>query len=71
MGTRELMRRDKDIRRLELHRIDHLPAQICKELLQDVCRELDLTDVSMVVPSVHKMAKVVMAVPAMENVFSL
>jgi len=59
MDTRELMKRDKDIHVLQLAKVENLPKRVCKEILQDVCRHLSLTDATEIVSAVRKLAKVV------------
>lgn len=59
MDTRELMKRDKDIHALQLAKVENLPKRVCKEILQDVCRHLSLTDATQIVFAVKKLAKVV------------
>eukprot|EP01006_Ploeotia_vitrea_P036118 TRINITY_DN65978_c3_g1_i1.p1 TRINITY_DN65978_c3_g1~~TRINITY_DN65978_c3_g1_i1.p1 ORF type:complete len:773 (-),score=413.80 TRINITY_DN65978_c3_g1_i1:36-2156(-) len=66
MDTKELMKRDRDLYRLHLRQLENLPREVAVEILQDVCRELELTDVSLAVPSIRKMSRVVAAVPSME-----
>ncbi len=35
---------------LQLHRIEQLPRELCTEILQDVCRELRVTDAALILP---------------------
>ena len=44
-----------------------LSSPLRPSLPQDVCRELRVTDCALILPAVHKMAKVIAAVPAMER----
>eukprot|EP00948_MAST-09A_sp_MAST-9A-sp1_P003977 g3977.t1 len=66
-NTREMIRQDKADHRLKLTRIDQLPTKIVRQVLRAVCRELNLTDVAVIVPALKKMQKVIMAVPRMET----
>lgn len=68
LSTTELIRRDKDIHRLRLNRLDHLPSPISKEILQDVCRELGVDDVSLVLPALRKVCSVVRTAPSLKRV---
>ena len=54
--------------RLNLQRVETLPHQITTEILQSVCRKLDLTDVTLVVPSIERMNQTIAAIPAMRKV---
>jgi hypothetical protein len=47
--------------------IDSLPTSVMKEVLQSICRELDLSDVSEIVGSIEKLKYVVKSVPRMER----
>jgi hypothetical protein len=47
--------------------IDSLPNSVMKEVLQSICRELDLSDVSEIVGSIEKLKYVVKSVPRMER----
>ena len=38
MDTRELIRKDKKTHRLNLHRVELLPNEICVEIIQSQCR---------------------------------
>ncbi|ETV66416.1 hypothetical protein, variant [Aphanomyces astaci] len=67
MGTAELIYRDKQNAKLHLNRLSTLPKEACLEVMQDICRQLDLTDVTMIGPSVAKLISVVHAVPRMEK----
>jgi hypothetical protein len=67
MDTRELIRKDKAAHRLDLHRIGELPAQITAEILQDICTRLELNDVTLVVPTLNKLIRIVGAVPSLQK----
>ncbi|RHY15612.1 hypothetical protein DYB36_012004, partial [Aphanomyces astaci] len=67
MGTAELIYRDKQNAKLHLNRLSTLPKEACLEVMQDICRQLDLTDVTLIGPSVAKLISVVHAVPRMEK----
>jgi len=70
MGTRELIKRDKDIASLNLHKIESMPVQIMKEILQDLCRILSIKDVTILVANVNKISKCVECVPILEQYIS-
>ncbi|ETV93992.1 hypothetical protein, variant 6 [Aphanomyces invadans] len=67
MGTAELIHRDKVNAKLHLNRLTTLPKEACLDVIQDICRQLDLTDVTLIGPSVAKLISVVQAVPRMEK----
>jgi len=67
LPTAELVRRDKENHRLALHRLDALPRETAVEVLQAACRELGVTEVSLIAPGIRKMAKAMMALPRMER----
>ena len=70
MGTADRIKVDKRNHELGLWVLDSLPKAVTKEVLQSVCRELDVSDVSEVVPSLQKLKAVVKAVPRMERFIS-
>ena len=67
METRELIKRDKEIFNLKLHKIENIPHQILKEIVTDICRVLSIQDVTSVVKTISNMAKVVESVPVLEQ----
>ena len=67
MGTRALMERDRVNHKLQLTSLDALPREIAKEILQETCRELQLSDVSLIGPSIRKMVQVMLMVPRLER----
>jgi hypothetical protein len=67
MGTKELIHRDRLNHRLRLNRLDALPRSTALEIVKEVCRVLNLTDVTLVIPSLEKLCTVVNAVPRMEK----
>ncbi|CAK4656342.1 unnamed protein product [Aphanomyces euteiches] len=58
IGTAELIRRDKTNAKLQLNRLNTLPKDTCVEIIQDICRQLELTDITLIGPSVAKMISV-------------
>jgi hypothetical protein len=66
-STASQIKKDRDNHRLKLHKIHSLPRETSRELLMECCRELDIDDVSMIVPSITKINKVMSAVPRMEK----
>ena len=68
LSTPELIRRDREVHVLGLHRLDHLPTSITKEILQDACRELQVNDVSLFLPALRKCLTVVRVVPQLQHV---
>ncbi|DAZ94691.1 TPA: hypothetical protein N0F65_000006 [Lagenidium giganteum] len=67
MGTKELIDRDRTNHRLQLNRLNSLPRETTLEVVKDVCRLLNLTDITMITPSIEKLCNVVKAVPRMEK----
>lgn len=67
MGTTELIERDRLNHRLHLNRLSTLPKETLLEVVKEVCRVLNLTDITLITPSLHKLCNVVTAVPRMEK----
>ncbi|CEO95990.1 Centrosomal protein of 70 kDa [Plasmodiophora brassicae] len=67
LSTRELIERDRDIHRLTLGKIEHIPQPICVEILQDVCRLLEVDDVALILPSLKKVCKAVSRIPLLQS----
>ncbi|KAI9998448.1 hypothetical protein PInf_002835 [Phytophthora infestans] len=67
MGTKELVDRDRLNHRLHLNRLNTLPRETTLEVVKHVCRVLDLTDITLIAPSLDKLCSVVAAVPRMEK----
>ena len=67
LSTSDRIKVDKRNHELGLWLLDSLPKAVTKEVLQTVCRELDVSDVSDIQPSLAKLKAVVKAVPRMER----
>lgn len=67
MDTGELIRRDRENHRLKLDRLEELPLDILKTVVQDSCRLLALQDVSLLSSSVSKLIKAVSLLPRLER----
>jgi len=67
MSVTDRIKVDKRNHELSLWVLDSLPKAVTKEVLQCVCRELDVSDVSEVQPMLAKLKAVVKAVPRMER----
>lgn len=67
MGTKELIERDRLNHRLHLNRLNTLPRETTLEIVKEVCRVLNLTDITLITPSLEKLCRVVAAVPRMER----
>ena len=67
LSTTDRIKVDKRNHELGLWLLDSLPKAVTKEVLQTVCRELDVSDVSEIQPSIAKLKAVVKAVPRMER----
>jgi hypothetical protein len=70
MSVTDRIKVDKRNHELGLWVLDSLPKAVTKEVLQTVCRELDVSDVSEVQPCLAKLKAVVKAVPRMEKFIS-
>ncbi|TYZ61057.1 hypothetical protein PybrP1_002662 [[Pythium] brassicae (nom. inval.)] len=67
MGTKALVERDRLDHRLHLNRLNALPRETTLEVVKEVCRVLNLTDITRISPSLEKLCRVVAAVPRMEK----
>ena len=67
LQTSERIKIDKRNHELGLWLIEALPKTIMKETLQAVCRELDVTEVSEIQPSLTKLKAAVRVIPRMES----
>jgi hypothetical protein len=67
LSTSERIKVDRRNHELGLWLLDSLPKTTMKEVLQAVCRELDITEISEIQPSLVKLKAVVKAVPRMER----
>lgn len=67
LSTAERIKIDKRNHELGLWLVDSLPKVVIKDVLQAVCRELNITDISEVQPTLVKLKTVIKAVPRMER----
>lgn len=67
LSTSERIARDRMNHRLGLNRLDELPTALMKEVLGELCRELQLSDISELPPAVRKLKAVVRTVPRMDR----
>ncbi|TMW66086.1 hypothetical protein Poli38472_003851 [Pythium oligandrum] len=67
MGTTDLIERDRLNHRLHLNRLNTLPRETLLDVVKEVCRVLNLADITLITPSLHKLCNVVTAVPRMEK----
>jgi hypothetical protein len=65
-GTKSLIDTDKINHRLRLERLDSIPREISKEILKECCRELSVSDVTLIAPSIKKMSKAMLLLPRLE-----
>ena len=70
LSTRERIKADRRNFELGLWLIDSLPKAVMKEALQTVCRELNVSDISEIKPSLDKLKAVMASVPRMERFIS-
>jgi cell fate (sporulation/competence/biofilm development) regulator YmcA (YheA/YmcA/DUF963 family) len=66
LSTSDRIKADKRNHQLGLWIIESIPSTVVKELLQAACRELDISDVSELQPSIEKLKLAVTAIPRME-----
>lgn len=66
-STADMIRRDKLNHRLGLNKITALPRSSAHELIQQMCRILELSDPELLVPALQKMCWIVRAMPRLEN----
>jgi hypothetical protein len=67
LSTSDRIKADKRNHQLGLWIIESIPSTVVKELLQAACRELDISDVSELQPSIEKLKLAVTAIPRMET----
>lgn len=67
LSTSERIARDRLNHELGLNKLEDLPTEMMKEVLRDLCRELQLSDISELAPAVRKLKAVVRTVPRMER----
>jgi len=67
VGTKNLIEKDKTNHRLRLERLDAIPREISKEILKECCRELEVSDVTMIAPCIRKMCKAMLLLPRLEK----
>ena len=67
LQTSERIKIDKRNHELGLWLIEALPKTVMKETLQSVCRELDVSEISELQPSLSKLKAAVRVIPRMEN----
>ena len=70
LSTTDRIKVDKRNHELGLWLLDSLPKATMKEVLQTICRELDITEISDIQPSLVKLKAVVKTVPRMERFIS-
>ena len=67
LSTSDRIKVDKRNHQLGLWIIESIPTAVVKEVLQAACRELDISDISELQPSIAKLKAVVRSVPRMET----
>eukprot|EP01041_Mallomonas_annulata_P004569 gene4569-9080_t len=70
LSTSDRIRADKKNHELQLWLLDTLPRVVMKDTLQALCRSLDLSELSEIVPCVEKLKAVVGLVPRLESFVS-
>lgn len=66
LSTSDRIKADKRNHELGLWIIESVPTAVVKEILQSACRELDISDISELQPSIVKLKSVVRTVPRIE-----
>lgn len=66
LSTGDRIKADKRNHELGLWIIESIPTAVVKEVLQSCCRELDISDISQLQPSIVKLKSVVRTVPRIE-----
>lgn len=67
LSTSDRIKADRRNHELKLWLLESLPKSVMQEVLQSLCRELDVSDVSELLPGIVKMKTVIRAVPRMEQ----
>jgi hypothetical protein len=67
MSSSELIKRDKLDYRLGTDKVRELPREVCYDILQDICRTLQVKHVQLIVPSIKRMEKVVCTFPRIRS----
>jgi hypothetical protein len=67
LSTKDRIKADKRNHELKLWLLESLPKTVMKEVLQNICRELDISEISEIQLCVSKLKAVVRAVPRMEK----
>lgn len=67
LSTRDRIKADKRNHELKLWLLESLPKTVMKEVLQNICRELDISEISEIHLCISKLKAVVRAVPRMEK----
>ena len=67
LGTRDRIRADKRNHELKLWLLESLPKTVMRDVLQNICRELDISEISEIQLCITKLKAVVRAVPRMEK----
>jgi hypothetical protein len=67
MGTKAMIDDDKKNHRLRLERLDAVPREITREILKEACRELEVSDATLIAPCIRKMSKAMLLLPRLEK----
>ena len=67
LSTSDRIKADRRNHELKLWLLESLPKSVMQDVLKSLCRELDVADVSEILPGVVKMKTVIRAVPRMEQ----
>ena len=67
LSTSDRIKADRRNHELKLWLLESLPKSVMQEVLQNLCREMDVSDVSEIHAGIVKMKTVIRAVPRMEQ----
>lgn len=71
LNTHERIQIDKKNYELKLWLLESLPKTVMKDVLQGVCRELELNDISNIIETIQKLKIVIKTIPRMEKFISI
>lgn len=67
MATAALVERDRLNYRLNLHELDSIPRTVSASVLKELCRTLEITDISELSPAVAKLVAACSAIPRLDK----
>lgn len=67
LGTRDRIRRDREVHRLGLRHVEQLPRDVLVDLVQDACIALECTEATALSAQLAKVLRAVAALPGLER----